>query len=306
MNAAQSSSGGLPLWLPLLLLFALGITWGCTFSLAKVGVTGGIEPLGYAFWQLSGSAITLLILNALHSGQVPNLRGPYLRYYFLSGLLGLGVPNGILFTVVRELPAGLMSVVVTFAPLMTYLLALLFSMERISLRRASGLLLGFFGAMILVLPGKGLPDPSLLPWVLVGFLTPTFYAIMTVYTARARPPGAASLSLACGMLGAAAVLMLPAALLSGQFYIPHQMPGLAEAALIAHMVLGALAYIAFFEIVRMRGPVFFSQVAFIVTLSGIVWGAIIFDERLPIWAYSAGIVILAGVALVNWKNNKPH
>ena len=70
------------------------------------------------------------------------------------------------------------------------------------------------------------------------------------------------------------------------------------------MFLGALAFTIFFEILRLCGPVFASQVAYIVTVTGILWGAAVFEERLTLWTYGATLVILAGLALVNWRGRE--
>jgi drug/metabolite transporter (DMT)-like permease len=47
--------------------------------------------------------------------------------------------------------------------------------------------------------------------------------------------------------------------------------------------------------------VFFSQVGYIVTLTGLAWGMIVFGERPSGWFYLATGLIFAGLALVNLK-----
>ncbi len=103
------------------------------------------------------------------------------------------------------------------------------------------------------------------------------------------------------MQAVAGVLVFPVAVLAGHFYLPTGGLGPADWALVAHMFLAALAFSMFFEILRLTSPVFASQVAYIVTVTGIAWGAFVFEERLTLWTYGATLVILAGLALVNWR-----
>ena len=51
----------------------------------------------------------------------------------------------------------------------------------------------------------------------------------------------------------------------------------------------------------MVGPVFFSRVGCIVTLTGLAWGMVVFGERHSDWLYLATGLIFAGLALVNLK-----
>jgi drug/metabolite transporter (DMT)-like permease len=53
-----------------------------------------------------------------------------------------------------------------------------------------------------------------------------------------------------------------------------------------------------YEILRLAGAVFMSQVAYIVTIAGIFWGWLLFGEQLSAWIWLAAAVILAGVLLV--------
>lgn len=261
---------------------------------------GGIPPLGYAFWQAFAPGCVLLGVCGA-TGQRPGLGRRHGRYYLTAGLLGMSIPNIIFYFVIDRIPAGLMAVVVTTAPLLTYVFALALAMEAFRPLRAAGIATGFAGALFLVLPKASLPAPDMLPWTLLAFLTPAFYAINSIYSARARPPGSASLGLACGMLFGAAAIQLPIVLGFGDFYWPAWPPADRDLALAAQVAISSFAYVLFFELLRLAGPVFFSQVGYIVTLTGLLWGMFFFGERHSAWIYMATALILFGVGLVNWR-----
>ena len=55
----------------------------------------------------------------------------------------------------------------------------------------------------------------------------------------------------------------------------------------------------FFYLLRIAGAVYFSQVAYLVTLFGVGFGMLLFGERHPGSAWLALLLIFAGLALVN-------
>ena len=286
--------------LPFALLLILGNLWGFAFSLAKAAATAGVPPLAYAFWQSLGGGLVVLAV-CLWRRQPPRMVPRYLRYYAVTGLCGIVLPNVNMLMALAHTPAGVMSIVVTVVPLLTYAYALPFGLERFDAARAAGILLGFAGAMVLVLPRGSLPSPEMTGWVLVSFLTPVLYAITNVYSAAARPPGSASMPLACGMLLTAAAAIAPVMWASGSFHPLWPPSGPGEWAVLGQICVTSVAFILFFEIQRLSGPVYLSQVAYVVCLAGVFWGFIFFAEVHSLWVWGAGALILAGLALLNLR-----
>jgi len=299
-DEAEALRSGGKTWLPVVLLLVLGTLWGGTFTLSKVAIDGGIPPLGYAFWQALGPALVLLLVCALRRIRLGLTRGDVL-FYVMAGLLGITVPNINFFFVIGHMPAGVMAVVVATVPMLTYGFALTLAMERFTWRRATGIGLGLTGALCLLLPRASLPDPAMLGWVVLAFLTPAFYAANSIYSARWRPAGGHSLALACGIMFGASLFQSAAMLASGSFYPLWPPFAPADWALFGQIAISSVAYILFFEVLRLAGAVFFSQVGYIVTLTGLAWGMVVFGERHSGWLYLATGLIFAGLALVNLK-----
>ena len=279
-----------------LLLLVLGTNWGLGFSLAKFGHLGGVPPLGYVFWQGAGSGVVLLTLCLLR-GRLPVISAQHLRYYLLMGALGIALPAVNLVVVVGHIPVGVMTLVMTMAPLMTYGIAQLAGSDRFDLRRTAGMIIGLAGALLIVLPEASLPSPDMVPWVLLGIVTPALYAATNVYAGMRRPHDVDSLALAAAMQLSAGLAVAPFTLLSGSFHLPVAFTA-ADIAILCHIGVASLGSLLFFELIRMAGPVFMSQVAYVVTITGILWGMYFFDERHSPWIWASLVVILAGVALV--------
>jgi drug/metabolite transporter (DMT)-like permease len=289
---------------PLIMMLVLGTLWGLTFSFAKAASDDGIGPLAYGFWQTTGAGLVLLLMCLLRRERL-GLDRAHLTYYLICGLLSLAAPNLILQTVIGHVPAGVAAIIITTVPLVTYAIAMAVKLDRFAPRRSVGLLLGFSGALVLIGPSASLPEPAMAGWVLFGFLTPFFYASGNVYVAKFRPASAA-LPLAAGMLWGAAFWQAPAILATDGFQMLTPPFSFGEWGVIGQISVTVLASILYFEIVRRAGPVFFSQVAYVVTLTAILWAMAIFGERHSGLVWTAAALIASGVALVNFRSQKPE
>jgi drug/metabolite transporter (DMT)-like permease len=278
-------------------LLLLGTLWGLNFSLAKVAAGGGGAPIGIALTATSIGAMILLATSRLKGLRLP-IRRNYLAYYLMTGANGIALPSSTLYAAAFHLPAGVLSMLVATSTLLTYALALVLGMERREGRRLVGLGLGLLGVALLVLPGRSLAadvDPI---WLGVGLVAPACYAVNTILGARLRPADGDNIGLACGMLLAAALILALIAVPSGltvSLLPPWKVWHLAI------LILGCIsggAFILFFFILTRAGPVFFSQVGYIVTGTGVIWGMVLFGERHGLVVWLALAVIIAGIALV--------
>lgn len=300
MTAPQTARLGRRL-LPLVLLLLLGTLWGLAFSLAKVGRMGGIPPLAHTAWQATGAGLILLSV-CFARGLRPRLGGQYLGYYLFAGVVGFAAPNANMVIALLHVPAGVMAVLITLVPVLTYLLAIVLKMERFVAVRAVGVAFGLAGALLILVPSASLPTPEMAAGALLGLLTPLFYAIGNVGMARWRPVGAGghSLSLACGMTLTGGLAMACAMLVMDQGYVLGQDGWLVrDWALLGQVCITALAFVIFFELLRMVGPVVTGAVAFVITCAGILWGMAIFGESHSAWIWGAVALVLVGLGLVN-------
>ena len=78
---------------------------------------------------------------------------------------------------------------------------------------------------------------------------------------------------------------------------------ICEWALVAVSVFYAIFWLCFFEIVRLAGPVFFSISNYIATISGVVWGMVIFGEALSPWIWAALALMLSGLYLLSTRDS---
>lgn len=290
----------------LTLLLLLGFIWGTGYSIARFATTHDVSPLGYSFWQSLGPAILigLLSLKNIKAKSLtlePRKRSKHLRYYLICGLTGIVIPNTNMYFAAPHLPAGILAVIVNTVPIIAYPLALLARAESFGLMRFCGVLFAVVGLMLIILPRASLPSPDMIPWVLSALLTPISFAFCAIYIDRYRPKSGNSLSMAAGTLIASSLLLLPFVCISNNFYHFHLPLTIPDWVILLEIILSSMGYVLLFKLIKLAGPVYYSLVDTIVSLTGLFWGYIIFQEQLNPWSMSAIFFILTALLLVTQK-----
>jgi len=284
-------------------LICLGSLWGTGYSIARFAMTNGVHPFGYSFWQSLGPAI-LVSLIAFFRNDLPQMTPSHLRYYFVSGLAGIVIPNSSMYFAASHLPAGVMAMIVNTVPVIAYPLALLVGIETFNWQRLTGIFLAFCGLMLIVLPKTSLPDPHMVRWVLPTLITPLSFAFCSIYIARYRPTDSSSLSLTSGMLLASSILLIPLVMTTHSFYQFHLPFTAPDWIILLEILLSSVGYLLFFQLIKIAGPVYYSLVDTIVVLTGLFWGYIIFGEHLNKWTGTAVCLILFALLLVTQQQKR--
>jgi drug/metabolite transporter (DMT)-like permease len=280
------------------MLFLVGFTFGMMFVFNRLATTHGVPFIPYVFLQALGAASILLMVAGAQK-QLPDLATKSLRFYLVTGVFNFSLPFSILALVAPKVPSGILSLGLMLIPLMIYALALALGMDRFRWIRLAGLLLGFIGVLLVLLPQTSLPSPELAVWVALGMLAPLCYALGTILMAWLHPPSAKSLTLACGLLIASAVTMLPVMTVAGRWWFFNGPLDIGHWAVIGAIVNTAAIYVLVFEIIKRAGPVFFSTSNYIATLLGVGFGMLFFGDRHSLWIWAALILMFTGLFCVN-------
>ncbi len=283
--------------LSLTLMLAGGIIAPLRFVLNKIAVDGGVPPFAFAFWPMLFAGILLLGV-AILRGETPSLKFSYLRVYLAVGVFAMGAPMAVLTFLADKLPQGVISMVVILAPTLTYFFAIVLGVDRLKLLSIAGLVAGLGGILLIVLPDVSLPEPGMVWWLLLALLAPVLLGLGNVLTALLRPPQMPPTVLAAGMLLAAAALLLAVMAVSGQFYLfSGAEPGVNWNFLYATL-LNSIFYVVFLEIIRLSGPVFFSQMNYLAVAAGFGWGMILFGERYSPYIWGGTALMAMSVLLL--------
>ncbi|MCH2095021.1 MAG: DMT family transporter [Rhodobacteraceae bacterium] len=282
---------------PVATLVIMGAAWGGTIPLAKIAVSGGYQHFGLIFWQLVITGFVLGALTCLR-GKRLKLGAPHLGLYLAIALLGTILPNSASYQAAAHLPAGVVSILISLVPMFAFPIALALGNDRFHWLRFIGLVMGLIGVVLIVWPDSSLPDRTVVPWIFVGMIAPLFYAFEGNYVARW---GTLDLDPIQTLFGASVVgagIALPLAIGSGQWINPLGTWGAPDWALVASAILHAFAYSTYVWLVGRAGSVFAAQVAYFVTLFGIVWAMLFLGEVYGHWIWGALGLILLGVFFV--------
>jgi drug/metabolite transporter (DMT)-like permease len=285
---------------PLLLLVTTGILLGAAPPLARVATQAGIPPITFAFWQNLGGGVLLLLLTHASGASFPL---KHLRFYAISGFITLALPSMLIFLAVARIGAGLPSIAYAFPAMITYAIALGLRMESLVWQRAAGIGLGLAGILMILLPRSGPISESDLPWMLLALLAPFSLALGNIYRTRAWPKDAVPLALAAGTLLGAAFWLLLASIFIGGVYLPS-LAGLTmgiDWVLPTAGLFACLSFIPYFELQRVAGPVYLSQIGYVMAAVSLAVGTFVFGERYGLMVWMAAGIIVAGILLVNRK-----
>lgn len=287
-------------FLPWLILGYMGIVWGLSFSLSKMAVGLGGTPIGLTFWTCLLTGLMLLFYTIIR-GQKIRFRLKDLQIILLLAFLGAMLPNMFFYYAAAHVSAGILSITITVVPIATYALSFILKLEAISARRITGVFFGVGAILVLVLPENSLPNKSEVIWIIVACLSSISYALENITLAIRGIDGIGPVRLSCG-------INLLAALILGVFsyftdnFMPVPLPVTTLTwTILGISLIGATAYTLFVLTIANSGPLFASQVAFLVTISGVLWGMLIFDETHSSWVWLSLVLMLIGMSLVSPK-----
>lgn len=277
-----------------LLLIFLSLLWGASFLFHGMSVHE--LPLLTLVLARVGLAALVLVPAVYASGlRLPSGLRAWLPFLVMA-LLNNVFPFLLIARAQREIATGLASVLGATTPLFVVIFAhLLPAGERLTAHRLAGVAVGISGVAVLVGPEALIGTTSNLLGMMLMLAGTTFYAIAVQFGRRFKtiPPLVASTT----QLTCAAIILLPVALAVDQ---PWQLPipnASAIAAVAALAVLStALAYIVFFRLMAISGPINTSLVSLLIPVSAIAFGTVFLSEVL-LPRHIAGALVI-GFALV--------
>ena len=284
--------------LPWALLIFLGCVWGLTFSLARLSVDVGGKPLGMTFWQCLIGSILLLIFSLVRK-RPPSFSVANIKVYITVALLGASIPTSILYFAAKHVQAGILSITVALIPMITYSFAAFLRTESFSATRIFGVLLGCVSVGLLVLPDSSLPEAKAAPWILLACLSAVCWAMENIYLSKFALTKMGPLRIAVGMNFFAAIITFPIAIYFDQMFFLSFPFGVLEWTILLLSIIGAVAYTLFIKVINLAGPVFASQTGYLVTIGGVIWGILLFNEVHSGWVWASFITILIALFFVS-------
>jgi drug/metabolite transporter (DMT)-like permease len=237
------------------------------------------------------------VLVPLSGRTIPRKRSLW-KSFAVMGILSGALPYVLISWGEQHISSGLAALLQSTMPIFTVVLAHFFgSDERMTFYSVLGVVIGFAGVVILLLPElrEGLQASALGQLAII--LSSVSYAAASVYARghlRGQPPLVSTL----GQLTTGAVLTLPLALVVDRpFDLSPTLPALLSWAALA--ILGTvIAYVIYYALIRRTSATYTSTVTFVIPVFGLILGYLVLGEPLTWTLLLSLTLILFGVVLV--------
>jgi drug/metabolite transporter (DMT)-like permease len=287
-----------PRFNPYALLALAALLWAINMVMSR-GLRADLPPVALAFWRWSVAFVCVLPLALPHlKAQWPLLRAAWKRVLFL-GVFGVGCYNTFSYVAVQYTTATSATLLNSFIPVLTSVLAFVFLGKRLSRPEIAGGLVSLLGVLVLVgqgslerLLGLGLNIGDL--WALAGVLAWSLYTVGL----QQRPQGVHPMLLLAAMIVVGLLVMAPMyawELASGKAIRWHA--GSVAAIVYAGAGAAFLGVVCFNAGVAAVGPAVGSLFVHLQPVFAAILSAWLLSEQ-PSWYHYVGMaLVFGGIAL---------
>ncbi len=287
------------------LLFALlAAFWGGSF----VAIKFAVQVYPTTFSAMLRVALALVVLFALFLYQKADLKVsfPTRRKMWLAGLFAQGLPFALLFWGEKRISPGLAGIINGTVPIWTFVFGLLVGKgESFTVRKTSGLLLGFAGIAIICSPMLSFGGTrGELAGTAAVFLMAICYGIGTLLT-RSLLSGTAKADFRANAFhqNCASFVFLVAVSFFAEPWPALHTVFASPAAVISIVYLGvfstALAFLIYFHLIREWGAVRASAVTYVVPIVAVFWDYVFFRNVPSAFEIVGVAAVLSGVVLLH-------
>ena len=276
-----------------LLLLLIGTIWGSSFILIKKGLVVFEDTQIAAMRMGMAWLVTLPFL----LGRFKEISRRQWFILLCVGLIGNGIPAFLFATAQTQIDSSLTGMLNSLVPLLTMVFGLLFFGLRTWFLQVVGLIIGFIGALLLIVMPDGIDgfDPHALLVVLASMCYAFNLNMVRKYLSKMP-----SMLITAGSflwVGPLCLIYLFTTDFTTRF--EHEFALQSFGAIVILAVLGTtIAVLMFNKLIQSGGAVFASMVTYIVPIVAILWG-VLDGEAVSLWSVFGVATILGGVYLVN-------
>jgi len=274
-------------WLLPLELGLLGAIWGASFMLMRIAAS---DFGAFALVEIRLALGALVLLPFLWRART-RMVGLWPKLLVI-GAINSAIPFLLFAWAAQRAPAGVGGITNAMTVLFTALVGMLFFGEKIGIRRALALLVGFAGVVVLA---SGKTAGASIGWAVVAGCTAAFLYGVGAHLVRRHFTGLPPAAVAAATLGVSALLVLPFAIVQWpQQVIPARSWG--AAAMLGVLCTG-LAYALYYRLIQRIGAGRAATVTYLVPLFAVAWAWMLIGEPLTLTMAIAGALILGSVAM---------
>ena len=282
------------------LLLLLGAIWGSSFFNIKIA-TYSYEPYTLALIRVILATITMLIVSFLYKIKIYAFSKSW-KIYALVGLCNITIPFSLIAIGTNKIDSYLAAMLMSTTPITGSILAHFFTKnEKITFLKSLGIILGFTGILLLFFDKLIINESNYL-FVLIVLLGSTFYSISGILILK-KLKKSGNINVTTSTLIWSVITLLPLSLI---FEDPFKSTPTLESTLsliYLGVVATGFAWWLRFRILSKNGIVFQTQVAYLIPIFGVIFGALILEEQITWKVLVSLVIIISGIFIVK-KYNK--
>ena len=283
----------------LFLLVLLGLIWGSSFFNIKIA-TYSYDPITLALVRVVFASIPLFMLCKYKKIKIKGFTKNW-KPYALIGLCNISIPFILIAIGTGKINSYLAAMLMSTTPLSGSLLAHFFTKdEKISFLKSVGILIGFFGILILFFD-KLIINESNYIYVLITILGSTFYSIGGILTLKLKNKKNENVTTSTTLWSV--IFLLPLAFILEEPLNSNPTTQSTLSLLYLGIVATGIAWLIRFRILTVNGLVFQTQVTYLIPIFGIIFGYFIMDEIITWRVFISLAIIILGIYIFK-KNNK--
>ena len=283
------------------MLVVLSILWGCSFFFIEVAVPE-LPTLTIVFIRVALAAVALWLFIAVAGIALPGSPAVW-GSFLVVGLLNNVLPFTLIVWGQLHIASGLASILNATAPLFTVLVAgAWLHDERITKRKLVGVMIGFFGTVVMIGPAAlgGIGVHVTAQLAMLG--AALSYALAGVYGRRFKALNIHPIVIAAGQVSASSLFLFPIVWVIDDpagMVMPsaHTVMALVALALFST----AFAYVLYFKLLASSGATNLLLVTFLIPVSAILLGTIVLGETLHLSHMIGMAIIMTGLVAIDGR-----
>jgi drug/metabolite transporter (DMT)-like permease len=294
-------------WQFFLMMTLCIVVWAFAFPFIRIGLDEGLSFINLTIMRFLSVCITFGILLLFKSNIFSKLQKRDILPIFLLGFFGVMVYHFGLNYGEQLVSPGAASLIIATIPVYIIILAAIFLKERISLVKLSGIILALGGVIIISILGTEEATIEI-EYLFAAFAVWVAALMGAIYTIIGKKLlvryNALSLTIYAMLLGS--IGLIPFLIISPS--IISEVAALSFNGWFAIIFLGVfstvIGYLIWYIALEIKTAselsVYLYAIPVIATIISFFW----FEEQITIFFLLGGILVIAGLALVNIKNNK--
>ncbi len=278
------------------MLIILSLFWGGSFFFTEIALRD-FQPFTLVFLRISIAACILVALVYLRGQCLPASVKTWMGYV-LMGLINNAIPFSLIVWGQTRIESGVASILNATAPIFTVILAhFLTSDERLTLPKMSGVLCGFIGVYLMMMPElsdgfswRGLGQVSVLGAAIS-------YSFAGIFGKRFKHIPAVVNS--AGMLLCSSIIMLPLAIIIDAPWSVRPSFEALSALLGSAIISTVAAYLLYFYLLAVAGATNVLLVTFLIPISALLLGVGVLGEVIRISEYAGMGCIFMGLIIID-------